>query len=131
MLGSCRKRILILITILMVIALLYFLLVKAIHNSCGVRFLGKIEIECLEKNSIYFFQKCQLLDSAHGIYYEIKKGDKVVKEYSLMCGTSDFDRTNTSDFSVCCNDSLMFILFDKKDTIETINLQELSVGIKN
>jgi hypothetical protein len=117
--------------ILLVIALLYFLLVKAIHNSCGVRFLGKIEIKCLDGNSIYFFQKCQLLDSAHGIYYEIKKGDKVVKEYSLMCGTSDFDRTNTSDFSVSCNDSLMFILFDKKDTIETINLLELSVGIKN
>jgi hypothetical protein len=128
---NIRKKIQLWSIILLVITLLYYLLVKAIHNSCGVRFLGKIEIECLEKNSIYFFQECQLLDSAHGIYYEIKKGNKVVKEYSLLCGTSDFDRTNTSDFSVCCNDSLMFILFDKKDTIETINLQELSVGIKN
>jgi hypothetical protein len=131
MVGSCRKRILILISIFIIIASLYFLLVKAIHNSCGVRFLGKIEIKCLDGNCIYFFQKCQLLDSAHGVYYKIKKGGKEIKEYSLLCGTSDFDRTNTSDFSVCCNDSLMFILFDKKDTIETINLLELSAGIKN
>jgi hypothetical protein len=131
MVGSCRKRILILISIFIIIASIYYLLVKAIHNSCGVRFLGKIEIKCLDGNSIYFFQKCQLLDSAHGVYYKIKKGGKEIKEYSLLCGTSDFDRTNTSDFSVCCNDSLMFILFDKKDTIETINLLELSAGIKN
>lgn len=131
MVGSCRKRILILISIFIIIASIYYLLVKAIHNSCGVRFLGKIEIKCLDGNSIYFFQKCQLLDSAHGVYYKIKKGGKEIKEYSLLCGTFDFDRTNTSDFSVCCNDSLMFILFDKKDTIETINLLKLSAGIKN
>jgi len=128
---NIRKKIQLWSIILLVITLLYYLLVKAIHNSCGVRFLGKIEIKCIDGNSIYFFQECQLLDSAHGVYYKIKKGGKEIKEYSLLCGTSDFDRTNTSDFSVCCNDSLMFILFDKKDTIETINLQELSVGIKN
>jgi hypothetical protein len=121
---NIRKKIQLWSIILLVITLLYYLLVKAIHNSCGVRFLGKIEIKCIDGNSIYLFQKCQLLDSAHGVYYKIKKGGKEIKEYSLLCGTSDFDRTNTSDFSVCCNDSLMFILFDKKDTIETINLLE-------
>jgi len=131
MVGSCRKRLIILSSISIVVSLSYYFFVKAIHDSCGVRFLGKIEVKCLDRNSIYFFQKCQLLDSAHGVYYEIKKGGKVIKEYSLLCGTSDFDRTNTSNFSVCCNDSLMFILFDKKDTIETIKILELSAGIKN
>jgi hypothetical protein len=119
------------ITVSSTVALLYFLIVKAIHKSCGVRFLGKIEIKCLDRNSLYFYQECELLDSAHGIYYEIKKGNKVVKEYSLFCGTSDFDRTNTSDFSVRCNDSRIFILFNKKDTIQTIDLRELTDVIKN
>ncbi len=102
------------IAFLLILQGLFF---ESCKSSGNLKELGKIPIK--ETPNLFFkvFQEVDF-DNVVGIYYSVVDDqDSIIVGQTFLVGTSDFDRTDTRDFSTGISDSVAYLCFLKPNVV--------------
>ena len=84
---------------------------ESCRNSGNPKELGRIPIKGTQNLFFKVFQE-EDFDNAVGIYYSVVDDqDSIIVGQTFLVGTSDFDRTDTRDFSTGVSDSIAYLCF--------------------
>ena len=118
-----KNRLIFILSLLFIACILLVLRIHLSNVHHSRRYLGSLSIPCLKRNyKIKLYQGNENFESAQSLQFSLEDKSTIILE-KYFGGTSDFDRNDARDFSIACKDSSVYIIFEKTDTMERIDLR--------